>query len=104
MWGCCRLAVVLISREEALGAQDGGQLRPQHLERDLAVVAEVVGQVDRRHPALPELALEAVAVGKSGRQMSEVLGHACSRVGCSLNRNCDESVVGTKVAQVRPRS
>jgi hypothetical protein len=35
----------------------------EYLERDGAVVAEVVGEVDRRHPPAPELALEHVALG-----------------------------------------
>ena len=48
--------------QEAVGADHGGQLRPQHLHRDLAVVLEVVGEVDRRHPARAELALDGVAV------------------------------------------
>ncbi len=43
--------------EEALGAQDSGELGPEHLEGDLAVVAEVVGEVDRRHSALAQLTL-----------------------------------------------
>ena len=38
----------------------------QHLDRDLAVVLEVLRQVDRGHPACAELALEAVAVGQRG--------------------------------------
>ena len=35
-----------------VGADDGRQLRPQYLERDLAVVLEVAGEVDGGHPAL----------------------------------------------------
>ena len=46
---------------EALGAERGGQLGVEHLERDRAVVLEVLGQVDRGHAAAPELALERVA-------------------------------------------
>ena len=38
-----------------------GQLRLQHLECDLALVLEVVGKVDRSHPALTDLTLDAVA-------------------------------------------
>ena len=52
--------------EEPLGADHRGQLGAQHLERDLAVVLEVVRQVDRRHAALAQLPLEAVAVGERG--------------------------------------
>ena len=44
--------------QEPLGADDRGELGPQHLERHLAVVPEVVGEVDRRHAARADLALE----------------------------------------------
>ena len=66
--------------EEALGTEGSTQLRPQDLDRDFAIVLEVLGQVDRGHPARAKLALEAVAVGEGGRQMSEVLGQDCSRI------------------------
>ena len=39
--------------QEALGADDGGELGAEHLDRDVAVVAQVVGEVDRRHAAAP---------------------------------------------------
>ena len=54
--------------EKSLAPQHGGQLRAEHLEGDVAVVLEVVGQVDRGHAALAELALEPVAVLKGGGQ------------------------------------
>ena len=61
--------------EESLGADDRGQFRPQHLDRDAAVVPDVLGQVDGGHAALPELALEAVAVrqglGEAGKDVSQ---------------------------------
>ncbi len=50
--------------EEALGADDGGEFRAQDLDGDGAIVLEVVGQVDRGHAPLAELALDAVAVGQ----------------------------------------
>ncbi len=54
--------------QEPFGAEHGRQLRPQHLERDPAVVPQVLGQVDRCHAALAELPLDAVAIGEGGRQ------------------------------------
>ncbi len=51
---------------ESLGAEAVGQLRAQHLERHRPVVPEVPGEVDRRHPAAAELALEGVAAGQGG--------------------------------------
>jgi hypothetical protein len=47
--------------EEAL-AHVGAELRVEHLERDGAVVPQVVGEVDRRHTAPAQLAVYAVAV------------------------------------------
>lgn len=38
-------------------------------------MVEVLGQIDRRHAASPELAIDAVSVGKGGRQPLEVRGH-----------------------------
>ncbi len=50
--------------EEPLGADHRGQLGAEHLDRHLAVVPQVLGQVHRGHPAMPQLPLDAVAVGK----------------------------------------
>ena len=59
--------------EEPLGTEHGGQLGPQHLERDLAVVLEILGEIDRGHPALTQLALDPVAVDEDGsRQRGHV--------------------------------
>ena len=66
MWGCWSRAATSISRREALGAERGGQLGAQDLHRHLAVVLEVLGEVDRRHAALAELPFDAVAVGERG--------------------------------------
>ena len=61
--------------EEPLGADDGGQLGPQDLDGDLAVVLEVLRQVDGGHAARAELALEAVAVGERLGEAGEDVGH-----------------------------
>ena len=49
---------------EALGAERGGKLGEEDLEGDGPVVAEVVREIDDRHAAAAELALEGVAVGE----------------------------------------
>ena len=49
---------------KALGAQDGGEFRPQHFYRDFAVVLEIVREIDRSHPAAAEFPLDGVAVGE----------------------------------------
>jgi hypothetical protein len=51
-------------RQEPLGADHGGQLRPEDLESDLTVVAAIVREVDRRHPALTERALDPIPIGE----------------------------------------
>ena len=44
--------------EKPLGADHGGELRAHDLDGDLAVVPEILRQVDGGHAAGPELALE----------------------------------------------
>ena len=50
--------------QEALGADDGGELGAEDLDGDGAIVLEVVREVDGGHAARTELALDAVAVGQ----------------------------------------
>ena len=66
---------------EPLAADHGGQLGLQHLERDLAIVLQILGQVHGGHAALPELALDAVAVGQ-GR--GETIGRRSHRFRMAL--------------------
>lgn len=47
--------------EKTLAADDRRELRLEHFESDLPRVLQVFGQIDRGHPALPELALDSVA-------------------------------------------
>jgi hypothetical protein len=50
--------------EEPLSAERRGELGVQQLERNLPIVAEILGEPDSRHPATAELALEPVAVAQ----------------------------------------
>ena len=50
--------------EEALWAECSRQFRTEHLERDSAVMAKVVREVDRRHATAAELMLDAVTVSE----------------------------------------
>jgi len=52
--------------QEPVGADDDGELGAEHSERDLAVVPQVMREVDGGHPARAELALDAIAVGEAG--------------------------------------
>ena len=58
--------------QEPLDAEDGAELGPEHLERDLAVVLEIGGEEDRRHAAGAELALDPVALLERGGEASQV--------------------------------
>jgi hypothetical protein len=46
--------------QKAVRSDGFRQLRQQELDRDFAVVSDVVGEVDRRHTAAPDLALDAI--------------------------------------------
>src|SRR5437763_13478905 len=61
--------------DESLGSEHRRQLGLEHLDRDLAIVLEVVGEIDRRHAALAQLALDAVAIGECSRQTEGGFGH-----------------------------
>jgi hypothetical protein len=60
--------------QKTLGADDRCQLRPQDLERHLAVVLDVVCQVHGSHTTSTELVLDGVAVGQGGGQAFERVG------------------------------
>ena len=57
--------------QEPLDAEHRAQLGIQDLERDLAVVAHVAGEVDGRHPAATDLAVNGVAVLQCGGEGGE---------------------------------
>ena len=65
--------------EEALGPEGRGQLRPQHFDRHLAVMPQVLGQVHRRHPAMTQLPHDGVAVGERFLQAGERFVHCGDR-------------------------
>ena len=75
MWGCCRLAVTSISFEEPLGPEDGSEFGPQYLHGDLAVVLQVLDEVDRRHAASTDFTLDGVPIGQGGLEAVEGVRH-----------------------------
>ena len=79
MCGCCSAAVVLISTHEPLGAEYGRELGLENFDRDVAVVLEILREVDRRHAAGAELALDAVSVGQRGCETVDHGRRASSR-------------------------
>ena len=60
---------------EALGAEAGGELGMEHLERDRPVVPEVLREVDRGHAPAPELALERVTALQRFTEWRERIRH-----------------------------
>ena len=69
---------------EPLGAERGGELGMEHLERDRAVVAEVLGEVHRGHAAAPQLALEPVSVAEGGLERGAEISHWSSQGSWTL--------------------
>ena len=57
--------------QEPLGPDHGGELGPQDLEGDLAIVLEVLGEIDGGHAAGTQLALDAVAIGQCSGEAVE---------------------------------
>ena len=64
--------------EEPLGAERVGEFGVEDLDRHRAIVLEIVCEVNRGHAALPELALEAVAVDQCGPELFGDLRHAAA--------------------------
>lgn len=67
--------------QKPLGAQHRGEFRAQHLERDLAVVAQVVGEVDGGHPAGADLALDPVPIRKRGGEFADDVDRSARMTG-----------------------
>ena len=66
--------------EEAFAAEGGAEVGMEDLDGDVALVLEVVGEVDGGHAALAEFALEAVAVRQGRGEAIEGRGHGCTFV------------------------
>ena len=52
--------------QKAFAGQRSREFGLEHLDRDLPVVLQVLGEIDRGHASRPELALDAVAAGEGG--------------------------------------
>ena len=62
---------------EPLRAHRGSQLAVEHLEGDGTVVPQVERQIDSRHSAAPQLALDGVAPGeRSLERRARIAAHA----------------------------
>ena len=61
--------------QEPLGTDHRSQLGLQHLERDVPVVLQVLGEIDRRHATFTQLTLDGVAAFQGAVQASDGVGH-----------------------------
>ena len=61
---------------EPVGPQRGGELGEKHLQGHRPVVLQVLGQVDRGHPAPAELALEPVAIRQAACKLLAQVSHS----------------------------
>ena len=62
--------------EEPFSADDGGELGTQHLERHLAIVAQVVRDINCRHAAGAEFAFYAIAIGERSDEARRGVEHS----------------------------
>src|SRR6185369_8854492 len=93
--------------QEALGADHGGELGLEDLECDAPVMADVLGQIDRRHAAGPELALEQVALPEGVGQGGALhVGHGRGlwREWCNVPSLAEERQHGLGVGPYRTRT
>ena len=84
---------------EPLGADHGGELGAEDLDGDLALVAEVLGEVHGGHAALAELALDPIAVGEG--RAEEVEGGGRHTVGWTRATPPQTSGRSTRCAKPR---
>jgi hypothetical protein len=62
--------------QKPLGADRGGDLRIEHLDGDLPLVAAVSREVDERHTPASDLPLDDVTVAKDLLDLVEEFSHA----------------------------
>ena len=62
--------------DEAVGADDRRQIALQHFDRDLALVPDIVREIDGRHSSDAELSLDTVSRQKSRRERGGNVRHA----------------------------
>ena len=74
--------------DEPLGTQDRREFGAQDLDRHVAVVFQVLGQVDGGHAARAEFFLDGVAVCQGGFEALQLVAHP------GLNYGLDENLLG----------
>ncbi len=72
---------------EPVGADARGQFGMQHLDGDIPIVLDILGQKNGCHSSPAKLARDGVAIGQTGPQAIEHLGHGCSSTGSGIPRS-----------------
>src|SRR5687767_1345738 len=72
--------------QEPLGADHRGQIGPEDFEGDLAVVPEILRQIDRRHATLAQLPLDPVTVREGRAEAGERIAHRFTLALSSANQ------------------
>ena len=67
--------------KEPVGADRGGQLGPEHLDRDRAGRAGGPAAIDHRHAAPAELTIHAITAGQVGREAGDRIAQRVVRWG-----------------------
>ena len=57
--------------EEPFAAEEGRQLRPEHLDGNASMVLHVLGENDDGHPAVAQFPLDPVSIADRRRQLVE---------------------------------
>ena len=78
MCGCWSRAAIWISRRKRSAPIEAARSGTEHLDRDFAVVLEVLGEVDGGHPARSELAPDRVAAAERRAEARLYLVHGPS--------------------------
>jgi hypothetical protein len=67
--------------QEALAAEGGAEVRMEHLDRDVAVVLQIVREVHGGHAAGAEFPVESLALREGAGQPVSDVAHAISTCG-----------------------
>ena len=63
--------------QETFRPKGYGEFGSQHFHRHLAVVFQILGEIDRGHPSSADLLLDGIALGEGGLETVEKLWHCC---------------------------
>jgi len=72
--GWCSVGRDGSGRRSGYAAERGGQLAPKNLDRHLAVMLQILGEVYRGHAATPNLVVDCVAVGQRSLELFQQVG------------------------------